>query len=94
MLKTLLHKKEKSTNRLKAVGYFHESVSAVLTKAASSTIFWVFGITRPGIEPRSSRPLVNIQLIKPMARYWLSIGNLRTILGNNTSHIDRYIWTN
>ena len=31
----------------------------VLSKVASSTIFWVFGVTRPGIEPHSSRPLVN-----------------------------------
>ena len=29
----------------------------LLSKAASSTIFWVFGITWPGIEPHSSRPL-------------------------------------
>ncbi len=27
----------------------------MLNKEASSTIFWVFGITRPGIEPRSPR---------------------------------------
>ena len=41
--------------------------SAVLSKAASSTIFWVFGITRPGIERWSPRPLANTLLIKPMA---------------------------
>ena len=31
----------------------------MLSIVASSTIFWVFGITRPGIEPRSPRPLAN-----------------------------------
>ena len=31
----------------------------VLSKELSSTIFKVFGMTWPGIEPRSSRPLVN-----------------------------------
>ena len=29
----------------------------MLSKEATSTIFWVFGMTRPGIEPRSPRPL-------------------------------------
>ena len=33
-----------------------------------STIFWVFDMTRPRIEPRSSGPLANTQLIRPMAR--------------------------
>ena len=32
--------------------------------AASSTIFWVFGMTRPGIEPRSPGPLANTLLIR------------------------------
>ena len=36
--------------------------------AASSTIFIVFGMTRPGIEPRSPGPLVNTLLIRPMAK--------------------------
>ena len=35
--------------------------------AASSTIFGVFGITRPGIEPRIPGPLVNTPLIRLMA---------------------------
>ena len=39
----------------------------MLSKAASSTIFWVFGMTRPGTEPRSPGPLVNTLLIRPMA---------------------------
>ena len=36
-------------------------------KAASSTIFWVFGMIRPGIQPQSSGPLANTLLIRPMA---------------------------
>ena len=34
---------------------------------ASSTIFWVFGMTWPGIEPRSLRPLANTLTIMPMS---------------------------
>ena len=37
----------------------------VLSKVASSTIIWFFGMTWPGIEPRSFGPLVNTQL-RPM----------------------------
>ena len=29
---------------------------------------WVFGMTRPGIEPQSPKPLANTLLIKPMAQ--------------------------
>ena len=39
----------------------------MLSKEASSTIFWVFGITRPGIEPRSPGPLANTLTIMPMS---------------------------
>ena len=31
----------------------------MLSKEASSTIFWVFGMTRPEIDPRFPRPLAN-----------------------------------
>ena len=34
---------------------------------ASSTIFWVFGMTQPGIEPKSAGPLANTQTIMPMS---------------------------
>ena len=40
----------------------------MLSKAASSTIFWVFGITRPGIGPRSRGPLANTLPTWLMAR--------------------------
>ena len=36
---------------------------------ASSTIFWVFGMIQPGIEPQSPGPLANTLLIRPMARH-------------------------
>ena len=32
-------------------------IMLVLNKVASSTIFWVFGMTRPGIEPLASRTI-------------------------------------
>ena len=37
------------------------------SKAASSTIFLVFGMTRPGIELCSPGPLASTLLIRPMA---------------------------
>ena len=40
----------------------------VLSKEVSSTIFKVFGRTRPGIEPRSPGPLVNTLPTRPMNR--------------------------
>ena len=45
----------------------------VLSKKVSSTIFKVFGITWPGIEPRSPGSLANTLLTRPM-RKWLIIG--------------------
>ena len=42
-----------------------------VSKVVSNTIFWVFGMTQPGIEPQSPRPLVNTQLIRPMARLYI-----------------------
>ena len=41
----------------------------MLSKAASTTIFLVFGMTQPGIEPWSPRPLVNTLLNRPIACY-------------------------
>ena len=41
----------------------------MLSKVASSTIFWVFGMTRPGIESRSLGPLANTQLIRSKLNY-------------------------
>ena len=39
-----------------------------IKQGASSTIFLVFGVTRPGIEPRSPGPLAHTLLIRLMAR--------------------------
>ena len=36
----------------------------------SSSIFKVFGMTRPGIEPRSPGPLANTLTAGPMSRYF------------------------
>ena len=41
----------------------------VLSKEASSTIFWIFGVTRPGIELRSPGPLANTLTARPMSLY-------------------------
>ena len=41
----------------------------MLSKEVSSTIFWVFGMTRPGIEPRSPGPLANTLTTRPMSSY-------------------------
>ena len=45
----------------------------MLSKAASSIIFWVFGMSRPGIEPRSAGPLANTLLIRPMENLELEV---------------------
>ena len=37
-----------------------------LSKEVSSTIFKVFGMTQPGIEPKSPGPLANTQHTRPM----------------------------
>ena len=39
----------------------------MLSKEASSTIFLVFGMTRPGIEPQSPGTLGNTLTIMPMS---------------------------
>ena len=41
----------------------------VLNKEVSSTIFKVFGMMRPGIEPRFSEPLENTLPTRPMSWY-------------------------
>ena len=41
----------------------------MFSKEASSTIFWVFGMTQPGIEPRSPGPLANTLTARPVMRF-------------------------
>ena len=38
----------------------------VLRKEVSNTVFWVFGMTWPGIKPRSPRPLANTLPTRPI----------------------------
>ena len=45
----------------------------MLSKEASSTIFKVFGMTRPGIEPRSPGPLANTLTARPMSEIYIYI---------------------
>ena len=40
----------------------------MISKAASNTIFLIFGITQPGIEPWSPGALENTLVIRPMAQ--------------------------
>ena len=35
-------------------------------QGVTSTIFWVFGMSRPGIDPQPPWPLANTPLIRPM----------------------------
>ena len=46
----------------------HTLYCRVLSKEVSSTIFKVFGMTRPGIEPRSPGSLTNTLPTRPMSR--------------------------
>ena len=48
--------------------------NAILSKVVSSTILWVFGMTRPEIEPRSPWPLANTLPARPiyiLLNYWI-----------------------
>ena len=48
----------------------------VLNKDVSNTIIKVLGMTRPGIEPMSPRPLENTQSNRPMNRFLLAFRTL------------------
>ena len=50
--------------------HWSEPYYAVLSNEASSTMFWVFGMTRPEIEPRPSGPLANTLIIIPLGRFF------------------------
>ena len=41
----------------------------IVLSTKQGSIFWDFGMTQPGIEFQSLRPLTNTLLIRPMARY-------------------------
>ena len=69
----------------------------LLSQEVSSTIFWVFGLNRPGIEPRCPGPFVNTLTIMPIsdimslleilgAMSLLEILGTMSLLGINKSH--------
>ena len=45
----------------------------MFSKVASSTIFWVFGMTWPGIQLRSPGPLANVLTIMPTSDIYIYI---------------------
>ena len=47
--------------------WFSPYCAECLVRRHQTTIFWVLGMTRPGIEPRSHRQLINTLLIRSMA---------------------------
>ena len=63
----------------------------VLNKEVSSAIFKVFGMTRPGIEPRSPGPLANTLPTQPMSR-WMRENNLNIITTNGKRSTDNRNW--
>ena len=50
------------------------------SKEVSSTIFWVFGMTRLGTEPRSPEPLANALSIGPMTYFVLLLKEIQFLL--------------
>ena len=57
----------------------------MLSKVVSSTIFKVFGMTRPGIEPRSPGPLANTLTAGPI-RTLNRIGQLPELIASAEEH--------
>ena len=49
----------------------------MLSKVGSSTIFKVFGMTQPGIEPRSPGPLANTLTAGPISNEWSILNTSR-----------------
>ena len=60
-----------------------------------STIFWVFDITQPGIEPQSPEPLVNTLPTRLMGQYLVAISHLLKVvniyIGEAWTVIDRLL---
>ena len=59
-------------------------IMLIVKQGSTKYRFWVFGMTRPGIEPRSLGPLANTLLIRPMARYetnnWFMVRQFKCLL--------------
>ena len=60
----------------------------VLSKKVSSSIFKVFGMTWPGIEPRSPRPLANTLPFRPIYIYIYSAHMRKIKFLNNAQKFD------
>ena len=58
-----------------------------------STIFQVFSMTRPGIEPRSSRPLANTLPTWSMSWITLNSFHLSPIFKRNLNFLSIWAWT-
>ena len=63
--------------------YLDTNFIMLLSKEASSTIFRVFGMTRPGIEPWSPGSMANILPTRPMGRYVRKLESLYSINNSN-----------
>ena len=66
----------------------------VLSKEVSSTIFKVFGMTRPEMELRSPGPLANTLPARSMGRYWiiLALNNIEWYNINNIAQIKGIVY--
>ena len=53
--------------------------------------FWDFGMTRPGIEPRSPGPSANTLKIRPMARFSVPLMDQIELLNNLLGVIFSYL---
>ena len=65
----------------------------MLSKEGSSTIFWVFSMTRPGIESRSPRPLANTLTIMQISRKYILVSPWTFQLTLEYIYIYIYIYT-
>ena len=64
----------------------------MLSKAASSTIFWVFGMTWPGIEPQSAGPLAKTELFDIELFWHLNCVLMQNwIVWNRTGYMDKSV---
>ena len=64
----------------------------MLSKEVSSTIFKVFGMAQPGIEPRSPRPLANTLPTRPLSQFLEYVLLLYQKVSLNQNHISCNEW--
>ena len=96
-LQRLICHKTQLTNQYPFSRLLHFTLDTYLimlsVKEASSTIFWVFGMTWPGIEPQSHGPFVSTLHTRLMDRYSLIIINSNAKRQKLSSLIIRLIHT-